>query len=482
VSGAENPRGRGVVVGLLGAVVLANLSCCKLFPRHGPNIILIISDTLRADHLGSYGYFRDTSPHIDALGADGVVVRNVIAQAPATIPSVPALLTSNYASRSYDPSRDVIPQHGTTLAEALREHGYRTAAFSSNPLVSARKSQHGLGGIDRGFGLFDDSVAYGEDAAGWSDQWRSASGIVNKAIKWLEGATPGKKFFLYLHIMDPHDVYWPPRRFRSRYHAGYRGKEDIAKGRPAVYEQQILKGEEVDLRRRDIEHLVALYDAEVAYVDVQVGRLLEKLERMGLREDTLVVVTSDHGEEFFEHGGLKHGFTLYQEVIVVPLLMRYPGALPSEKIVDGAVVQLIDVAPTILDLAGLPIPEEMTGASLVPRILGDRSTSRRYAITETPYTGAKAVVTDRWKYIHHFGGAPWRKDLADRYYEGTELYDLKEDPGERENCVDEHEDVAARLHELLVRDLPEAQQERLGEGSELGEEARQRLRSLGYVQ
>jgi arylsulfatase A-like enzyme len=463
----------------VGAAAL--LLACGPSPRRDPNVILVLIDTLRPDHLGSYGYSRHTSPNLDKLGAEGVVVRNVIAQAPATIPSVPALFTSRYASRSIDAGQRKIQDRATTLAEALRDHGYQTAAFSSNPLVTRHRGR-GLRGFDRGFGLFDDSVATAGSDERWNPQRRSPSGIVRKAIDWLERRAADGKFFLYLHIMDPHDRYWPPKRYRSLYHHGYEGEEAIARGHPTAYEHRILEGEEVSLSSSDIEHLRALYDAEITYVDVQVGRLLEKLRAMELLDDTIVVVTSDHGEEFFEHGGLKHGYTLYQEAIQVPWLMRYPRTLPSEEVLDDSVVQLIDVAPTILDLAGAPIPGEMQGASLLPRIRGEASpASRRYAITESGYAGTKAIVTDTWKYIHHFGERPWRKNLARRYAEGTELYNLTADPKERVNCISEHRDTAAWLHELLLRSLANAEGHRADEGDELSPEMREKLRALGYL-
>jgi len=464
----------------VGAATLLLLAACQSRPRD-PNIILVLVDTLRPDHLGVYGQSRPTSPTLDKLGAEGVVVRNVIAQAPATIPSVPALLTSRYASRAIDVGQHRIPDDAITLAEVLREHGYQTAAFSSNPLVT-RPRGRSLRGVDRGFALFDDSVATGQNDGGWSPQKRSPSGIVKKAVKWLDGAPARGKFFLYLHIMDPHDRYWPPKRFRFLYQNGYEGEEAIAQGHPTPYEHRILDGEEVRLGSRDIEHLRALYDAEITYVDAQLGRLFGALRDRRLLDDTLVVVISDHGEEFFEHGGLKHGYTLYQEAIQVPWLMRYPRALPPGKVVDGCLVQLIDVAPTILDLAGVPVPEGMQGASLLPRIRGEASSaSRRYAITESGYSGTKAIVTDTWKYIHHFGDRPWRKNLATRYAQGTELYNLKTDPEERLNCLEENQDTAAWLHDLLLQTLADAEDQQTDGDGEISPEMREKLRSLGYL-
>ncbi len=444
----------------------------------GPDIILVYMDALRADHLGCYGYHRETSPFIDRLAEEGALFRTVVSQASSTFPSVHSALTSKYASRFLD-AHACLPAKHLTLAECLKNQGYTTLAVSSSPVVTRSNTAYSLGGFEQGFDRFDESVAHGEE---WNWQWRNPEGVVAKALEWIGEAE--RPFFLFLYIMDPHSDYHCPEPFHSRFDPDYSGREEVEKGRMSFFADEILKGSESRIDDRDMHHFEALYDGEIAYADHEIGRLLRALDEAGRIDDTLVLLTSDHGEEFLEHGGVHHGYTLYNEVIRVPLILRYPRAIPKGKTVDRRIVQSIDMVPTLLEIAGIDQPETMEGESLMPLIRNEEASWREYALSETPFTDMKAVTKGRWKYIYCLGTrslAPVERVPQSR---GGRLYDLAQDPGEHHDVHAEHPEIAEDLHNLLVRLLPEAERRRLlaQQEIEMHEAVKEQLKSLGYLQ
>ncbi len=444
----------------------------------GPDIILIYMDALRADHLGCYGYHRKTSPSIDRLAEEGALFRTVVAQASSTFPSVHSTLTSKYASSFLD-AHACLPSKHLTLAECLKNHGYRTLAISSSPVVTKSNTAYSLGGFEQGFDLFDESVAHGTE---WNWQWRNPEGVITKALEWIE--VTDSPFFLFLYIMDPHSDYRCPEPYHSRFDPDYSGKEEVEKGQMAYFADEILKGSESTLDDRDMDHFEALYDGEIAYGDNEIGKLLRVLDETGRSDDTLVLLTSDHGEEFLEHGGVHHGYTLFNEVIRVPLVLRYPPAIPKGTVIDGRIVQSLDVVPTILDIAGIERPETMQGESLMPLIRDGEAAFREYALSETPFTDMKAVTRGKWKYIYSLGTktlAPVERINQSR---GARLYNLDEDPGELRDVSSENPEIARDLHSLLLRLLPEAERTRLVENQEIEmhEAVKEQLKSLGYLQ
>jgi arylsulfatase A-like enzyme len=474
-------RIRKVAAGLLVALACLNVSVFfhqKTVRPTGPDIILIYLDALRADHLGCYGYHRDTSPSIDRLAGAGVLFRNVVSQASSTFPSVHSGLTSKYASTFLD-AHACLPAKHLTLAECLKNHGYRTLAISSSPVVTKSNTTHSLGGFEQGFDLFDESVAYGVD---WNWQWRSPEGVVEKALGWIEKSD--RPFFLFLYIMDPHSDYRCPEPYHSRFDPDYRGRKEVEDGQMAFFAAEILKGSESRLDRRDIEHFVALYDGEVAYADSEIGRLLKSLEKRNRLDETLVVLTSDHGEEFLEHGGVHHGYTLYNEVTRVPLVVRYPPQIPQSRVIDDRLVQSIDMAPTILEIAGIEKPAGMQGESLMPLIRNSEASWREYALSETPFTDMKALTKGKWKYIYSLGTRPLAPVHRITQAQGGRLYNLEEDPGELRDVYSENPELARDLHAILLGLLPEAERNRLGENQEIEmhTHVKEQLKSLGYLQ
>jgi len=446
----------------------------------GPDIILIYLDALRADHLGCYGYGRNTSPHIDSLARSGARFETVISQAPCTYPSVFSSLTSRYASHFFEARTLLLEKKYVTLAEVLKNGGYHTAAVSSSPIVTKANGQAGAGGFEQGFDLFDAGPAKGDV---WSWQSRSPEGVIDKALGFLEKKRQGR-YFLFLYIMDPHAPYAPPGRYGKRYPPACPDCGTQNAGNPTVHSRRINRGWKEDITPGRVRQLRALYDGEIAYADEQIGRLLEHLRAENALDETLVVVTSDHGEEFFEHGGFEHCNTLYNELIRVPLVVRYPPAVDRGAVVRGVRVESLDMAPTILDFAGLAAPASMEGRSLRGLMAGKDPSFRDFAFSEAPFVDAKAILQGPWKYIHHFEAGPVKEGLCDKYTKGRKLFNLAEDPGETVNRYAEYPRVAEKLYALMLDMLPPRERMRVkaSRSIELSDGAKERLKGLGYLQ
>jgi hypothetical protein len=391
-------------------------------------VVLVTIDTLRADHVGSYGAAHAHTPHLDTIAVEGVRFDVAIAPAPLTLPSHASLMTA------LDP-----PDHGVrhnaihrlgdgipTLTEHLRAAGYATAAFVGALVLDGRF------GLARGFDVYDDAMA-GRVSARVGFAERPADRVVDAALAWLDGAPD--RFFLWVHFYDPHATYKPPPGFASAFAS-----------RP--------------------------YAGEIAFVDAQLGRLVGELRERWPDGGTLLVVTSDHGESLGEHGEATHSYSIYDATQRVPLLMSGPGMPPGRAVASP--VRLLDVAPTVLALAGAdPLPD-VEGRDLRPLVDGSE-TGERVAYVETLATRLDygwspllGLRTARFKYIR----AP-----------RPELYDLRGDPAERRDLAAAEPEVVAHLDRLLSQRLaassaPRADA-RLAIG--LGEEDRMRLRSLGYV-
>lgn len=386
----------------------------------GPNVILIVIDALRADHLGAYGYSRRTSPAIDRLAKQGVLFENAVAQSNWTLPSVASIMTSLYPSAHGADGFPQVPdwwdklqrndlvlspgqrldRSKPTLAALLRRHGYLTAGFVAGAFVAPAF------GIDNGFDQYSFRFAT------WAD-------IDQKNVfPWLE-KNRGKKFFLYLHPIDVHDPYGMygmispyDRRWDPDYRGAFDGSRDVL--------DKINNGA-LRPSPRDVEHIAALYDGGIAFLDVQLGRLVRELRRDGLLDKTLLVITGDHGDGFMEHGHVRHGNTPYDELLKVPLIVRPPGGPRGLRI--RTQVSLIDIFPTILDWLDLPIPTGIQGRSL-------RSTIRR------GYGPDKAVFSEPFLPSERRDAAvlrttDWKMVAAKR----DELYDLRKDPAEKDNVA-----------------------------------------------
>lgn len=416
------------------------------------NVVLISIDTLRPDRLGCYGYDRNVSPHLDALAADGVRFETVVAQAPWTAPSHASMLTSLYPSvlhigKFENPGR--IPEAAETLAETLRAAGFRTAAVTGGGFVSKNL------GFDQGFEIYRNHSFFRQN--------------VQTAVGWLEGLDWSKeRFFLFLHTYEVHH-YKPREPFATEFVRPYGGwvasEPNVAKLVQNYANRPFIEQFEED----DWRYVSDLYDACLASVDHALGQFLRFLGTRGLLDDTLVVVTSDHGEEFGEHGYSGHGYTMYEENVRVPLIVRH-GSLPHGSVVRKQ-VRVLDIAPTILELAGVEPPSVYQGVSLVPYFEGRGRDLVAYS--ENAHTPLKAVRTPSLKYIV----SP--KDPQ------RQLFDLVKDPAERNSlCGDTPDERERKMLRGMLSWIRENVRRRMTKGpakSDLDEETKEQLDALGYL-
>jgi arylsulfatase A-like enzyme len=442
-------------------------------PAGAPNVILIVVDTLRADHLSCYGYDAVKSPHIDALAADGTRYARMFSQASWTRPSMATILTGLYpSSHGAVHKADVLSDRVETLAEVLTKSGYYTVGFPNNINVSPAF------GFGQGFAeyhyLAPDLFFHADEAAAeltlynglrlvrerflarYVDvnfYYRPAEYVVARVQSWLDGETAQRKpFFLYLHFMDPHDPYMV-HPFNG---VGY-ARVAMPNPSPAM----------ADTLRKT-------YDGEIVYLDEHVGNLVADLKRRGLYDDALVVVTADHGEEFHEHDGWWHGTTLYDEQIGVPLIVKPPRGGARGRVVDELVTSL-DIAPTILQSAGIGVPVAMQG-HVLPLDTGAMP-ARDGVFAEEDFEGnvLRAVRTRTWKFIDANPGNP-------RGLPPEALYDVATDPGESKNVAatqpSEREEMRAALGRAVL-----VAKEHGGSATQTDVDAatRQRLEALGYI-
>jgi uncharacterized protein (TIRG00374 family) len=432
-----------------------------------PNIVLIGIDALRADRLSCYGYDQQTSPNMDALATEGVLYRNMLSQSSWTRPSFATILTSLYPSSHTAVSKvSRLPQSALTLAEVLQKAGYRTGGFADNINIAP------IFGFGQGFdsytylepvlplGASDTSselalyqaarrgyyLLVGEQV--WvQEYYQDAATVTTAATEWL-AAHRGERFFLFLHYMETHDPY-----MEHPYNGvGYARASDQNPD-PAL-----------------APTFSALYDGEVRYVDEYIGELFAFLKEAGLYEDTLIVLTADHGEEFQEHGGWWHGQTLYEEQIRVPLIIKYPGRARAGTVVEEY-ARSLDIAPTVVDVAALSIPGVWQGRSL-----WSDTEPPAYFFAEEDLEGnvIRAVQQGDYKLILTNRDNP-------RGLPAEALYNLDRDPGEHDNRVQEEAGWAATLREVLGRAQAEALAQRLrAEQGTIDEEAEELLRKLGY--
>jgi arylsulfatase A-like enzyme len=437
--------------------------------RAPPNVILVSIDTLRADHLGCYGYGEPTSPWIDGLASRGVLFTRAFSQASWTLPSHASMLTSRYpSSHGVETPNRTLPDSIPLLSEVLAENGYSTAAFVTWVFVSKEY------GFARGFDTFTELLPPKDARGAGTKHSVKAADFADMVGEWAH-EVPTEPFFLFLHLFDPHLSYSPPlsdaRLFdpdvEDTKHGNYGAVKPFIKG---------LNPEGPTMPATEVERVAALYDGEIHYTDTQLGRLFGVLEDAGLMDDTLVVLTSDHGEELGEHGSMEgHQWTVYEETTHVPLLIRLPDEGPAGLELDP-IVQSIDIAPTILDVLGIDPPSGFQGRSLLPAIRGE-ALDERPAFSSTRRFGRKdSVRTDRYKLILTHPsprrGGPTEQQL--------ELYDLAQDPGEQTNVYEDFSGPGPKLLQVLRDRLASERRAASAKRPDLSAESQRRLQSLGY--
>lgn len=430
---------------------LLPLSGCGRAQR-ARNLVLVSIDTLRADHVGCYGYPRPVSPAIDSLASEGVLFEDVTTPSPWTLPAHASLLTGLYPSHHGVKSvTQCLPDRITTVAELLTQSGFHTAAFVNSSLLTRKY------GLNQGF---SDFKHFHRDAAE-----SEPSRVGNAAEEWLANAGD-EPFFLFLHYYDPHSDYVSLTRYEEEFARPYNGIADGTTKQLIEY-----RAGDVLLDSNDAAHLIDLYDAEIRMVDDSIARVIRSLDHASRLADTVVMITSDHGEEFLDHGGVLHGRTHYREIAGVPLVMRGPG-VPKGARVPG-VVSLVDVVPTILSLLNLPLPVSVDGINLAPLFTsGVDVPAERVIFSEADHNNSEIDI----KRLVRCGSYAYHYDLLEK---SAELYDLEEDSAERKNIVSERDSVASRLHAELVEFMTgETSAE---SGVILSPEEIRRLKSLGYL-
>ncbi len=398
------------------------------------NVVLITIDTLRADHVGCYGYNRIKTPNIDQLAAEGARFERAFAVVPVTLPSHSSMLTGTYPMLSgmHDFSGNKLSPLQPTMASALKQAGYQTGAVVAAAVLDSRF------GLNQGFDFYYDHFDFNRlDEANLDEMERPGNEVADVTLDWL-GKNTQKKFFLWMHLYDPHFPYNPPEPYRTEY-----------AGRP--------------------------YDGEVAFADAQVGRLVRFLKEKGVYQNTLIVLAGDHGESLGEHGEKTHGFFIYNATMHVPLIIRLPATAGGQTVEDP--VSLVDLMPTVLGAVGVEVPAQVQGKSLLTRVRGGNAQAVERERTVYGETFLPRIHFD-WSELrgsenlkYHFIDAP-----------KPELYDVAKDPAEVHNLLGEKKAVSEEMRAKLVamiRDYSAGKE--LAEKTGLDPALMERLKSLGYT-
>lgn len=419
------------------------------------NVLLISIDSLRADRLGAYGHERPTSPTIDRLARQGVRFAEAMTTAPWTLPAHMSMLTGLYPyAHRVNTEADRLPNGVTTLAQRLGAAGFRTAAVVSEGLVGRTY------GFARGFDTFDDETAV--KALAEVDE-ETAPLVLQQAEAWLRRESAGR-FFLFLHLWDVHYDFVPPAPYDRMFDPDYRGPMT---GRDFIHDDAIRP----DMEQRDLDHLLARYDGEIRWVDDHLARLLTILDELGVGERTAVIITADHGEEFFEHGYKGHGAALYRPVMQVPLVIHAPG-VAAGRVVDEP-VSLVDLVPTILELTGVPLADPLDGISLVPAMTGRARLPQRDVYGQRCSRGMSGC-----RVMRHSREATLLHRFAPPLVEHYAASDLQQ----RDDRVPHGEWPTQALGEMATElNQQRARQADVGHaGKTLDAAAKERLRALGY--
>jgi arylsulfatase A-like enzyme len=466
-------------------MLTASASIPRATARPGmPNVLLIVVDTLRADHVGTYGYENPTTPNIDHLADRAVVFEKAVSQAPWTAPAMASLFTGLYPSvhgldggivwgkRAVSSDglpfavQKTLPPGHQTLAEVFRHAGYTTAGFVSNLYVNS------IFGFAQGFDHFDDEYA---DYNFEQGEVKRRAEVTNERVFEFLRAGLEEPFFLLVHYNDPHWPYDPPSPYGRSLISSYSGSFT-----PETTREVVVTHREVPppLSDQDLAYIIGLYDGEIQYVDAHLGKLLEAVRKLPTARDLVTVLTADHGEEFLDHGAFNHGYTLYEEQTLVPFIVSAPEQFDPLRVSQQ--VRLIDAAPTLLELAGVENQSpQFQGRSLVPLMAGS-TLQPMDAFSEATNVGSQTALrsTDSHKLIFSMIDPQWL------------LFDLGSDPGELHDVAAQSSE---RLRQLATRlEAWREDNRRLrkqinvaGEGVGrvvLDEEMQKGLEALGYIQ
>ena len=462
-------------------------------PRR-PTVLLYVVCTLRPDHMSLYGYSRETTPFLKQFGASSVVFDDAVAQASWTKASVPSILTSLQAyTHGLVDEADTIPKGASTLAEQLRAAGYVTASIVANPFAGRAS------GLDRGFDYAMEYPVVQRQRTDAVDRGTDSAAINRAILPWLDRHRD-EPLFLFILSTDPHAPYRPPAEFEKlfsnpaeteQFNRDYAKLRDVrAYGGGATVTRAEIRAKGID-PDTFIRRAVDRYDGEIAHNDRSFETLVSRFKELGLLDNTLVVFASDHGEEFWEHGLGAHGHSLYAELIHVALLMSNPKLIPHPGRVPE-VVQLVDIAPTVLDLLGLKSVEGLEGRSLAPLLNGRPSAAPVPAMSTKltlpvakPGGGVPENLTDTIARVESDWKLIYRPQAARAHMQPLELYDRRSDRADMTDVLAQHPDVADRMKQAVLKwmDQENAVKARIGPGGSkpLDRNTLDRLRSLGYL-
>ena len=422
-----------ILVALAALPAAAQASAKPALAKPALNVVLITIDTLRADHVGCYGYKQIKTPNIDGLAADGTRFDRAFAVVPVTLPSHTSMLTGTYPmfTGMHDFSANKLSPLQPTLASVLKQSGYETGAVVAAAVLDARF------GLNQGFDFYYDDFDFNRlDEANLDEMQRPGNVVADEALDWL-AKNSQKKFFLWMHLYDPHFPYHLSEPYSREYAE-----------RP--------------------------YDGEIAFADEQVGRLLRFLKEKGIYKNTVIVLCGDHGESLGEHGEKTHGFFIYNATMHVPLIIRLPDNTEARVVANP--VSLVDLMPTVLSALGVAIPSQAQGRSLLPELQDRDDAAARdrvlYGETFLPrihFNWSELRGSENTKY--HFIDAP-----------RPELYDLTNDPGEVHNLFTDKSAVAEEMRAKLngmIREYSAGKE--MAEKTGLDPALMERLKSLGYA-
>lgn len=444
----------------LGALLALSAGGCAYPEDDRPTGFILISiDTLRADRLGAYGYEHDTSPFFDELAAGGTLFERAIVQLPGTLPSHMSIFTGLYpAEHGVYPPDSVLAAEIPTLPEVFRAAGYRTAGFTEGGYVA------GHYGFERGFETFR-AVNTGKPGA--------AGRTFDLVRDWIDTLEPGDKFFLFVHTYEVHDPYLPMEGFDE----GLWPADPPETWEPTGANLTAASVGKLPVTPEVVRYFSALYDAGIRYVDEVLRDFMEHLRAADLGNDTTVVITSDHGEEFFEHGSFVHR-QIYNETLHVPLLVRRLGQRRGARV--SRLVESVDIAPTLLELAGLEDRMAPSGSSLVPLLGGDDTASASEAFAEGMSVPTRTIYRHTDSGLYQYLLTPGRPTNGQPSLPRRELYRLDDDPLQQENLAPRRSALVRELEAALEGYQWEAKA-RAGQ-EELSDEQVERLKALGYLQ
>ncbi len=418
------------------------------------NLIYIVLDAARPDHFSCYGYKYKTTPNIDKLARRSLIFKNAFTQAVYTLASTSSLFTGLYPASHYVVmDYQKLPDRFFTLAEAFKEKGYLTLAEVSNPYASSKFN------MNQGFSFF-------------KENWKTENILLSsETINKIKGEK--KNFFLYLHYNKPHAPYDPPLKFRKKF-ISYLKNKDLGS---IEYFKKVEEGK-IKLTTEEIENLKKLYDANLNYVDHYLGKAIELLEKKNLLKNSIIIIASDHGEAFSEHQRFQHNSTVYEEMIRIPLIIKFPVEAGIKPRSITNLVEIIDLTATFFDLFELPKKMNylLEGKSILPLLFPSQS-NKEFIFSRTTIPISLYCIRDkRFKYIF---------DLNSKIETNHgELYDLEKDPKEKINISPDNTFLAFYFHQRLLQHLSSAQNIIKKEEEryiEIDEKTKERLRSLGYL-